>query len=282
MSLRYVLKETMDGFRRAWGSCLLSILTIAFFLSLLGFLALVSANITYFKHTLNEHLQLQAFISNALEDQEIAALSKTISQIPGVTRVAFVSKQEAAEEFQKEFGRELFAMLDENPLPSSFVVYLGVPAENEARIKQIASRIEQEAGIDEVAYHFETVMALQRYARLAGTTSWILLLFVTLGSLFVVSNNIRLVISSRKQVISTMRLVGATSAFIRSPLILEGALQGVAGGLLAALALYLVVGVLGRLVHGLFLLPMDSLLILVVIGGFLGFLGSLLAIKKYL
>lgn len=282
MNMRYILKETMDGFRRAWGSCLLSILTIAFFLSLLGFLALVSANIAYFKSTLNEHLQLQAFISNALDDKEIADLSQRISQIPGVAKVAFVSKQVAAEEFQKEFGRELFTMLEENPLPSSFVVHLRVPGESEARIKQIASRIEQESGIDDVAYHFQTLMTLQRYARLAGTTSLVLLLFVTLGSLFVVSNNIRLVISSRKQIISTMRLVGATSGFIRSPLILEGTLQGVAGALLAAVALYFVSGLLGSLVSGLFLLPPESLFFLIIIGGFLGFLGSLLAIKRYL
>ena len=111
MSLRRVFKETSDGFRRAWGSCLLSILTIAFFLLLLGFLALVSAKIDHFKQTLNDRLQLQVFISGTLDDQEIGALSQRISRIAGVTKVTFVSREMAAEEFQREFGRELFATL---------------------------------------------------------------------------------------------------------------------------------------------------------------------------
>jgi len=282
MNLRHVLKETADGFRRAWGSCLLSILTIAFFLSLLGFIALVSANIDHFKQTLNDRLQLQVFISGTLDDQQIAALSQRISRISGVAKVSFVSREMAAEEFQKEFGRELFAALEENPLPSSFVVRLGITGEDEGRIKQIAARIEEEAGVDEVVYHFQTLFTLQRYARLAATTSWILLLFVTLGSLFVVSNNIRLVISARKQIISTMRLVGATPGFIRSPLILEGALQGAAGALLAGLALYFVDRLLAQLLPGLLHLPPESLIVLLLLGCFLGLLGSLLAIKRYL
>lgn len=282
MNIRYMLKETADGFTRAWGSCLLSILTIAFFLTLLGFLAWVSLNIDYLKRTLDERLQLQVFISSVLDDQAIANLSQRISRIPGVRKVSFVSKQMAATEFQKEFGRELFAVLEENPLPSSFVVQLGVAGEEEARIRQIVARIEQEAGVDEVVYHFQTLFKLQRYARLAATVSWILVLFVTLGSLFVVSNNLRLVIAARKQIITTMRLVGATPAFIRSPLILEGTLQGVIGALLAALALYGVNRILSGLVAGLLTLPPEALIFLVATGGLLGLLGSLLAIKRWL
>jgi cell division transport system permease protein len=282
MNIRYILKETGDGFTRAWGSCLFAIFTIAFFLSLLGFLALVSANIDYFKQTLNERLQLQVFLSNALDDHEIAALSDRVSRLPGVIKVSFVSKQMAAEEFQREFGRELFATLEENPLPSSLVVVLSGTGQDETRIKQITSRIEQESGVDEVVYHFKTLFKLQHYARLAATTSWILVLFVTLGSLFVVSNNIRLVISARKQIINTMRLVGATPGFVRTPLILEGTLQGLGGALLAGLMLYIVNKVLTSLVSGLLPVPAVSLLLLGVIGGILGFLGSLLAIKRYL
>ncbi|HOT95893.1 MAG TPA: permease-like cell division protein FtsX [bacterium] len=282
MNFRYMLKETADGFKRAWGSCLLSILTIAFFLALLGFLALVSLNIDYFKRTLNDRLQLQVFISSVLDDQAIADLSQRISRIPGVRKVSFISKQMAAEEFQKEFGRELFAVLEENPLPSSFVVQLGLDGEDEGRIRQLVGRIEQEEGVDEVVYHFQTLFRLQRYARLAATVSWILVLFVTFGSLFVVSNNIRLVIAARKQIITTMQLVGATPSFIRTPLILEGTLQGMIGALLAALGLYVVNRVLSGLVPGLLALPPGALVFLVAIGSLLGFLGSLLAIKRYL
>lgn len=282
MNIRYIIKETGDGFKRAWGSCLLSILTIAFFLALLGFIALVSANIDHFERTLNERLQLQAFISRVLDDQEIADLAQRIRRIPGVAKVTFVSRQMAAEEFQREFGRELFAALEENPLPSSFVVHLAIAGEAEGPIKQIAGRIELEPGVDEVVYHFQTLFTLKRYARLAATTSWILLLFVTLGSLFVVSNNIRLVIAARKQIISTMQLVGATPVFIRTPLILEGTLQGGVGALLAGLALYFVNTLLKSMVSGLLIVPPVGLLVLILMGCLLGFLGSVLAIKRYL
>ena len=282
MSMRYLLKETADGFRRAWGSCLLSILTIAFFLTLLGLLALVSANIAHFQRTLNDNLQVQAFLSNGLEERQITALSQRIGRLAGVAQVTYISRQAAAAEFQKEFGQDLFTMLEENPLPPSLVIRLTPPASDETRIGQIIDRIKEEPGVDEVVYHLETLMTLRRYADIAGTFTWILLVFVTLGSLFVVSNNIRLVISARKQIIRTMRLVGATASFIRSPLILEGTLQGVAGAGISAAMLYLVSGFVARLAPSLIQPPPGSLLVLLALGSMLGFFGSLLAIKRYL
>lgn len=282
MSMRYLLKETADGFRRAWGSCLLSILTIAFFLALLGLLALVSANIAHFQSTLNDNLQVQAFLSNGLDERQITALSQRVGRLAGVARVTYISRQAAAAEFQKEFGQDLFTMLEENPLPPSLVIHLSPPASDTTRVNQVIERIKEEPGVDEVVYHLQTLMTLRRYADMAGTFTWILLIFVTLGSLFVVSNNIRLVISARKQIIRTMRLVGATAGFIRSPLILEGTLQGVAGAVISASALYLVSGVVARLAPNLVLPPPESLLVLLALGSMLGFFGSLLAIKRYL
>ncbi len=282
MRMRYILEESRDGFRRARGSCLLSVLTVAFFLALLGFLSLISANISYFKQLLNEQLQMQAFISNALDEREIAALSERMKRLPGITKVQFTSREDAARDFQREFGVELFSVLDENPLPASFTLHLKAQYQNAHDLEQIAGQIRGQPGIEEVVYHFKTWITVQRYARLAGTISWILLLFVTVGSLFVVSNNIRLVITAREHIIATMRLVGATSAFIRIPLLLEGTLQGLAGGGLSAALLYMLFGYLGASLPGMLVIPAHTLWLLLLLGGVLGLMGSALAIKKHL
>jgi len=282
MRLRYLLEESRDGFRRAWGSCVLSILTVAFFLTLLGFLTLISANISYFKSRLNEQLQMQAFISNTLDDRGIAGLADKLKRIPGVIKVQFISKDDAARAFEREFGKEMFSVLQENPLPASFTLLLSGQYNHEAGIEQIAAEIKQQPGIDEVVYHFKTWLQLQRYASLANTTSWILLLFVTVGSLFVISNNIRLVIAARQHIITTMRMVGATAAFIRTPLFIEGTLQGMIGGGIAAMILLFLFKFINATVPGVITIPGNILGILILLGAVLGLLGSALAVRKYL
>jgi len=282
MRLRYLVKETSDGIRRARISFLVSVVTLTFFLMLVGFFSIVSSNLRYLTGLVRSQMQIQAFLANTLEEGQISALRARVAAIPGIERVDFISKEDAAQEFQKEFGRDLFNILDENPLPSSFSLVIRENDRNETEMQRIAGLVQKEPGIEEVVYNNQTVMTLNRYARLAATVNWFILAFITLGSIFVISNNIRLVILSRKQIIETMQLVGATPAHIRLPLMLEGALQGILGGLLAAVLLYAFLALLNTQISGLARIPAGDHWILVGVGLSFGLLGSQLAIRRYL
>lgn len=282
MRIRYLVKETFDGIRRARFSFILSVFILSFCLLLVGFFTVLSVNIEYFLSLVHSQMQLQAFISNTLEEDQISKLQLGIGKIEGIGEVAFISKDDAAKEFQKEFGKELFNIIDENPLPSSFNIILKEKYRNEADVKRIAELLKNESGIEEVVYHHQTWLKLSRYAKLASTVSLFLLVFSTLGSLFVVANNIRLVIFSRKQVIQTMQLVGATPAFIQLPLIIEGALQGALGGLIASVILYFFGLIMMAQIPGLAIIPSEDNFILTIAGLGFGLTGSLIAIKRYL
>jgi cell division transport system permease protein len=228
------INEMWDGFRRAKISTFLSILTIAFFLVLIGFFSIINLNLNKMTQGLHSQIPLEAFVSNTLDDRQIALLEKKLLEINGIGNIEYISKESAAREFQKTFGKELFNILQENPLPSSFSIRVQESFYNEQALKKIAKQIEQLRGIDEVVYHAQTLSLIDRYSRIANLILFLLLLFVVSGSLFVVGNTIRLVIASRKDIIETMKLVGATPTFIHTPLLLEGIMQGGCAGLLAS------------------------------------------------
>jgi len=282
MKLAHSLKEAMDGFRRARMASLISIFTIAFLLILIAIFGILSININRLISTLHAQIDIQVFISNTLDDGEIADLAARIKSTEGVAKVEFVSKDAAAREFQKEFGETLFTILEENPLPSAFNVTLKEKYLSAGGITKVAQLIEKERGVDEVVYHSQTLGLLTKYARIAKAVNVVLIVFVMVGSLFVVSNTIRLIIVARKDIIETMKLVGATRAFIMRPLLIEGMIQGILGGCAAFVFVYLVIKAVASQVPNLIYVPIDMLSLLIVTGCVLGFFGSAVAIKKFL
>jgi cell division transport system permease protein len=217
-----------------------------------------------------------------LDERQATELQGRLESINGVERVEFISKAEAAKSFQGEFGKELFDILKDNPLPASFVVYVNSQQRTEAGIRGVAERVQVVKGIDEVVYHVKTLALLNHYGSIAVKVNGALLIFVTIGSLFLIANHLRLVIGAQKQIIATMRLVGATAGFIRLPLLVEGLLQGVFGGVLALLVLQMGVLYLTAGLPGFALQGMEYGGLLLLLGVMFGFIGSLLGIKRYL
>ena len=282
MGLIYSIKEAFAGMRRAKLSTLIAITTVAFLLLILGVFGLLSFNVHRLVDILNARVDMQVFISDALNEQEISALGARILNIEGVENVEFISKEAAAAEFEKEFGQEIFDTLEENPLPASFLVQLSPDQQTVEALKRVARQIEAERGVDEVVYHGEALRLLTRFTHLASYVSAALILFVSLGSLFVISNTIRLIIIARRHIIDTMKLVGATRGFIRRPFLIEGIFQGTMGGLLAFLIIYVSYKVASSLWPNILYVPSSFFVGLIAVGLFFGLVGSLLAIKKFL
>jgi cell division transport system permease protein len=282
MRLSYLAKTCARHFIQTWLSSVLSVFTIMFFLVLIGFFGLAWLNINQLLDSLSSRVQIHAYVSNTLDDGQTVQLGSRLQNLQGVQRIEFISKEAAAREFQKEFGKELFNILQENPLPASFVVLVREEYRTEVGIKNVVACIQGEAGIDEVVSHYKTFSLLNRYAATASRLNLGLFLFVTSGSLLLVANTIRLVIGSQKSIIETMRLVGATAGFIRLPLVLEGLCQGLLGGTLALLVLQWIVSMVVEILSGFSLQGLQYGYWLILMGGFWGLLGSWIGIKRYL
>lgn len=282
MSLSYSIKEAVKGFSKARVSAAITIFTVFFLLLLLAVFFIFYVNANQLIEVLNAQYDIQVYLSNALTDSEIEILQARVRKMEPVESVEYISKKKAAAEFRKEFGEDIFALLDENPLPGSFVISLKNAVKNRDEITRFINRLRTEEGIDEVVYQYGALNALVRFSRNLNIISIILFVLVFCGSFFMVSNTLRLIIIARKNIIDSMKLVGATHSFIRRPFIIGGMLQGLIGGLAADLVLWLGFKAASWQWPGIIMLPQILFPLLVVTGVLFGILGSLFAVKRYL
>lgn len=282
MSLSYSFKEAVKGFSKARVSAAITIFTVFFLLLLQAIFIIFYVNANRLIHVLNAQYDIQVYLSNALSESEIAVLQARVRKMEPIESVEYISKEKAAAEFRKEFGNDIFALLDENPLPASFVISLKNKVKNRDDITRFINRLKLEDGIDEVVYQYGALNLLVRFSRNLNVISIIFFVLVFCGSFFMVSNTLRLIIIARKSIIDSMKLVGATLSFIRRPFIIEGMLQGLIGGLAADLILWLGFKAASWQWPGIIMLPQIIFPLLIVTGLVFGILGSLFAVKRYL
>ena len=280
--MKYSLQEALAGFRRAKISSFISIFTVAFLLIIVGIFGIVTLNVDHLIKVLNAKVDIQAFISNTMNDNEIADLGARLLNIEGVENVEFISKEIVMNDFAKEFGRDLFDVLEENPFPSSFSITLKENRRTPDNIKRVAEQIQGTHGIDEVDYNSRFLTVLTRFAKTATIIDFFLLITIALGSLFVVSNTLRLIIIARQPNIETMKLIGATPSFIRRPFIIEGVFQGCTGGVIAFVFTAILVEFFKAQWPGVLFVPTSYLLMLIGLGFFFGLIASYVAIKRFL
>jgi cell division transport system permease protein len=286
MSLRYTLSESFSGFTRAKLSSLLSIVTIAISLLLLGVFTVLTVNTSRFIEALRNRMEFEAFLQEPLTRADTEALAARVRAIPGVDSVVYVSKEDAARIFRQEFGEDINTVLDFNPLPPSFKIYLRDGFKTAAQAQRVFERVQSLDGVDHVIYRKALLELIDRQTASVNNLTLGLGVLVGLSALFLVSNTIRLAIYAKRRLLRTMELVGATSGFIRLPFLLEGIIQGFVGGLLAAGILFLLLEFGARLVSpefpGTVTMP-PAFYPAVVLGGIaLGLLGSTISVARFL
>jgi cell division transport system permease protein len=288
--LFYSLREGLDGFRRAKLASFISIVSMSFALMLVGVLAIVAVNLAELVDAVRSRIEFEVFVDNALDEGGIDALKRQIAAVQGIMEVHFISKAEAAEIFKRELAREsgkdgatFLDYLDENPLPNSFRILLEKSYRNSVEAQRLVLKIEKLHGVDEVRYRRDLMLALDQYVRVAMLLGSIIGLVFCAGALILVINDIRLVIHAKRQLIEIMQLVGATRAFLRRPLLMQGFLQGALGGLIASGSLCLAYRLLLWVDLGTDLRLPDFLFSgLIVAGIFLGLIASYLGARKYI
>ena len=245
MSVRaHVARATLRALRGLAASPVTSVVatgTIALCLLLAGAFALLLVNMERVLSHFGEEVRISAYLSDELPPDAQAALVPRVRQLPGVESVVFVSKQAALERFRASpFGRaSLLDGLDENPLPASLEIVL-VPAQrNSQGVDALVERLRGLPGVDELGYGHEWVEGYARAVRLVRGIALALGLVLALATLLIVSNTIRLAVYSRRDEIEILALVGAGRVFVAMPFLLEGLLEGAAGGGLALACLAL-------------------------------------------
>lgn len=224
--------------------------------------------------------------------QELSSLKSRISALPGTEAIHYVTREEALKIFRSRLkGQEsLLEGVAADILPSSFEINLKKEFRSADNVNLYVSRLKHVPGIGEVQYGEEWVNKFLTFFQFIRILGLMIATFLILTVLFIVSNTIKLTVLARQDELEILALVGATPFFIKAPFLIEGMLQGAAGSLIAVAIL--TAGYYSMLANaanflsfnpadaGLIFLPLPYIALLILGGVILGFIGSLVSLKK--
>jgi len=282
LGLRYTLREGLRGFRKARLAEFLSILSVTFALIICGLFSLFFWNGLKFVSYLKEKIELEVFLEDTFDIEQVRQLKKKLENLEGVRQVIYISKAQALEEFQKAYGGELLDVLGENPLPASFRLRLDARIHQTPKIQELIQYIQSLEGVEDVVYGYELLKFVEKYFRSGLLIGVGIGLIVGLASLVMIVHTIRLGIQGRRDFIEIVRLVGGTDRWVRRPFVFQGLLQGLIGALLACGVLFAFVRLIAFFFPGVNLSYKEAGGIVFAWGILLGWIGSRVAIKKYL
>ncbi|MGB5556212.1 MAG: permease-like cell division protein FtsX, partial [Flavobacteriaceae bacterium] len=184
-----------------------------------------------------EQITISLFLKETAKEVEIDQLQKSLAMAEYTKTATYVSKEEAAEQHSKEIGENFLEFLGYNPLKNSIDVQLKADFVSIEKIEEIANELVQKNYVDEVSYDKPLVGLLTENVK--KISFWILVAsaIFTLIAVLLINSSIRLSIYSKRFIIKTMQMVGATKTFIRRPFIWTNIKLGILGSLVALLAL---------------------------------------------
>lgn len=218
-------------------SVVISISLVLFFVGILGLFLLNTRNAAaYFK----EQIVMTVYLKDSAKDIEITQLQKKIQLDPATKEVNFISKEEAAAQYARDIGEDFLEFLGYNPLLNSVDVYFNAAYVNTVSLTQTQRELETSDFVDEVVFDQPLVTLLdENILRISYVLLLTTLLFIGIA-LLLINSSIRLSIYSKRFIIKTMQLVGATKSFIRRPFIWTHMRLGILSSFIALSGLVLV------------------------------------------
>lgn len=226
------LREAFSAFRRAPLLSVLGVVTIAFSLFAFGLFGLVAVNIADALRSIENRVEIRAFIADGTPVEASSAAMGDIEAFPEVLSATYVSQDDALVRARKELG-EFSDVFEPGVLPASIDIKLKPGYRDPTTVQAVANRVKSYDFVDDVRYGQDWVAKLYRLRTIATLVGTGLGLAFAAVAVIIIGATIRIMVMARAKEIAIMRLVGATNGFIRLPFVLEGFIQGVMGGLLA-------------------------------------------------
>ncbi|MDR0818968.1 MAG: permease-like cell division protein FtsX [Oscillospiraceae bacterium] len=233
--IAYFLREGISGVFINGFMSFASIFVIAACLLITGSFALLSLNIENIIHTLEQQNKVLAFVNETYTTEQALELQSIIEEIDNVTGARFISREEAVESYLEQFDdNRLFDEITPEVLRDRYEVSL----EDIAQTADTQVKLMSVPGIDKVNAYLEISRGFVMVRNIVTTVSGALIVLLLVVSMFMMSNTIRITTFTRREEIAIMRIVGATSGFIRRPFIIEGLMLGLLGSTIGYLALW--------------------------------------------
>ena len=268
-------------------SYLTLVVSVSLVLFLLGVLGMVLINAKELSDYFRESLSFSVMLNDDAKEADIRMLQKDLDGKLYVKSTEYVSKDEAALKMKEDLGEDFINFLGDNPLPPSIDVYLYASFTSPDSVAKIEKYVLEYPFVKEVYYQESLLFLINENVRKISFFLLIMSTFLFLISLTIINNTIRLSIYSRRFLIRTMQLVGATRSFIRRPFLVQSAFQGL---MAALLAMGLLMGLLYLIEKEFFLMfnfESTNLLILlgvslIIIGVLINIISTFFSVNRYL
>ena len=237
--------------------------------------------------------QIDVFLTDGITDSQRTIIEERASNHEGVVSIDYKPRDIGLEEMKEAWGDQSYileGLEDDNPLQDAYVIIL----EDIEYSTSVVNSIDTLPGVDEVKYFddaIDNLVNIANYIKIGGIS---IIAILALISIFIISNTIKLTVSSRKREINIMKHVGATNGYIRGPFIMEGLLFGVLGALVSIGVVYFgYISLFDRLNNQLFsilagalippkLILEDVTILFLSIGAGIGVLGSMVSVRRFL
>ena len=274
--------------RRLISSYISVIISIGLVLFLVGMLGILVINTQKVANHFKEQVAMSIYLKDQAKEIEIDQLQKQLSLADYTKETVYTSKEEAAEAYKRDIGEDFMEFLgDANPLPQSIDVYFKADFVTETQLAEIARDIGEKEFVSEIIYDKPLIALLNN--NIKKLSFWVLVIcgIFTFIAVLLINSSIRLSVYSKRFIIKTMQMVGATKSFIRRPFVWRSVKLGMIGALVAMLGLALVLYFLDKTYPDLQLL-VDYVLIgalflaVFLLGVIITWLSTFLATQKFL
>lgn len=286
MRFKYALKEAISGFKKSKLSSFASVFALFVSLLAIGMFVVTGYNINRLIKTIKSKIEIEVFIKDGHTHSQIDSLRKIIMSFDEVEEVIYVSKEEAAKIFEREFGESIFNVLDFNPLPASFKIRLKESFRTTQGVESVVRKLRKIPNFEDIKYRKLLLGIMERRFHILTYIFFGAGILLSLISVLLIINTIRLTIYAKRKLIKIMQLVGATRGFIMLPFLIQGFLQGLLAGIFSAGIIYvgikIIVPQLPDDVMSSINVPDLFFPVLILIGCILGFAGSWLSASKYI
>ena len=223
--------------RRLVSSYVSSVLSTSLVLLLTGLASLLLVNAGNVSDYFKENMEISVIFRQEASDKDIATYQKELQAQPWLRKCEYISKEQGREEMKRLLGEDFLSVFETAPIPVSFDISLAAEYVTPEKTEEILAGISRNPIVDDVVWQKDLIEVLNSNIR---TISYVLSVFIALLmfiSFVLINNTIRLSLYNRRFTVHTMRLVGATKAFIRKPFLLDALFQGIISAELAILIL---------------------------------------------
>ncbi len=273
--------------RRLKTSYITTVASISLVLFVLGLLGLTILYAQMLSDHVKENIGITVFLSDDAGIDEITSFQRSLDGSSAVKSTSYISKDQAAEDLTAELGEDFVSFLGYNPLPASVVIRLHAGYANTDSLAAFEKMVLRYPLAREVDYQKDLVHLVNENVRKIGAGLLLFSMLLLMIAFALINNTIRLSVFSRRFLIKSMQLVGATQAFIRKPFVLKGVMQGLISAILSNILLVITLYTVERKMPDLSILSDMRLLLMllgavILLGIIISWISTFFAVRKYL